>query len=157
MENLASKTPEQLRGPNYTPPLALAVPLGIQHVPAMFVSNVTSAIIICGAAGSGFSYNSPDFPNMIHMIPMSMLFVGIATLLQTVGFGPVGARLPVVQETSFAFLPIIIPLVAGKGVDTIAILMGGIVIGGLLHACLALFINRLRFALPPLVTVATSS
>ena len=152
MENSALGTPEQLKDPNYTPPLASAVPLGIQHVLAMFVSNVTPAIIICGAAGFGFGSNSPDFPQMIYMIQMSMLFAGIATLLQTVGFGPVGARLPVVQGTSFAFLPIMIPLVAGKGVDAIAILMGGIIVGGVFHACLALFIGRLRFALPPLVT-----
>ena len=152
LENSALGTPEQLKDPNYTPPLASAVPLGIQHVLAMFVSNVTPAIIICGAAGFGFGSNSPDFPQMIYMIQMSMLFAGIATLLQTVGFGPVGARLPVVQGTSFAFLPIMIPLVAGKGVDAIAILMGGIIVGGVFHACLAPFIGRLRFALPPLVT-----
>ena len=152
MENSALGTPEQLKDPNYTPPLASAVPLGIQHVLAMFVSNVTPAIIICGAAGFGFGSNSPDFPQMIYMIQMSMLFAGIATLLQTVGFGPVGARLPVVQGTSFACLPIMIPLVAGKGVDAIAILMGGIIVGGVFHACLAPFIGRLRFALPPLVT-----
>ena len=40
-----------------------------------------------------------------------------------------GARLPVVQGTSFAFLPVMIPL-AGKGVDAIAVLMGGIIVGG---------------------------
>jgi len=106
-------TPEQLRDPNYTPPLIKAVPLGIQHVLAMFVSNVTPAIIVCGAAGFGYGSNSPDFPQMIYMIQMSMFFAGIATLFQTIGFGPVGARLPIVQGTSFAFIPIMIPLVAG--------------------------------------------
>ena len=145
-------TPEQLRDPDYTPPLAQAVPLGIQHVLAMFVSNVTPAIIICGAAGFGFGSNSPDFPNMIYMIQMSMFFAGIATLLQTIGIGPVGARLPIVQGTSFAFIPVMIPLVAGKGVDAIAVLMGGVLVGGLFHAVLGLFIGKIRFALPPLVT-----
>ena len=143
---------EQLRDPNYTPPLAKAVPLGIQHVLAMFVSNVTPAIIICGAAGFGFGSNSPDFPQMIYMIQMSMFFAGVATLLQTIGFGPVGARLPIVQGTSFAFIPIMIPLVAGQGVDAIAVLMGGVLVGGLFHACLGMFIGKIRFALPPLVT-----
>ena len=107
-------TPEQLRDPNYMPALSKAVPLGIQHVLAMFVSNVTPAIIVCGAAGFGFGSNSPDFPQMIYMIQMSMFFAGIATLIQTIGVGPVGSRLPVVQGTSFAFIPIMIPLVAGK-------------------------------------------
>ncbi|MFT5700234.1 MAG: xanthine permease [Desulforhopalus sp.] len=145
-------TPEQLRDPNYTPPLASAIPLGIQHVLAMFVSNVTPAIIVAGAAGFGFGSNSPDFHHLIYMIQMAIFFAGVATLLQTIGFGPVGAKLPIVQGTSFAFIPIMIPLVAGKGVDAMAVLMGGVIIGGIFHSFLALGIGKIRFALPPLVT-----
>ena len=145
-------TPEQRRDPNYMPPLSVAIPLGIQHVLAMFVANVTPAIIIAGAAGFGFGSNSPDFPNMLYMMQMCMLLAGVTTLLQTIGAGPIGARLPIVQGTSFAFIPILIPLVAGKGVDAMAAVTGGILIGGLFHACLGALVGRLRFALPPLVT-----
>ncbi len=145
-------TPEQLRDPDFTPPLWKAVPLGIQHVLAMFVSNVTPAIIVAGAAGFGFGSNSPDFPELLYLIQMSMLFAGVATLLQTITIGPIGARLPIVQGTSFAFLPIMIPLVAGKGVDALAALFGGVIIGGIFHALLGTFIGKIRFALPPLVT-----
>ena len=145
-------TPEQLRDPNYTPPLIKAVPLGIQHVLAMFIANVTPAIIVAGAAGFGFGSNSPDFPQMIYMIQMCMFFAGIATLFQTIGFGPVGARLPVVQGTSFAFIPVMIPLVAGKGVESMAPLFTGVFLGGLFHAFLGTFVGRIRFMLPPLVT-----
>jgi NCS2 family nucleobase:cation symporter-2 len=152
MDRSSIGTPEQLRDPNYTPPLAQAIPLGIQHVLAMFISNVTPAIIIAGVAGFGFGSNSPHFPNLIYMIQMSMLFAGIATLFQTIGLGPVGARLPIVQGTSFAFIPIMIPLVAGKGVEAMAVLMTGVLLGGLFHSCLAPFVGRIRFALPPLVT-----
>ncbi len=129
-----------------------AIPLGIQHVLAMFVSNVTPAIIVAGAAGFGFGSNSPDFPQMIYMIQMAMLFAGVATLFQTIGVGQIGARLPVVQGTSFAFLPIMIPLVAGKGLDAMAAVMGGVIVGGIFHALLGTIIGRIRFALPPLVT-----
>lgn len=152
MANSNLGTPEQLRDPNYTPPLAQAVPLGIQHVLAMFVSNVTPAIIVAGAAGFGFGSNSPDFPNMIYMIQMSMFLAGVATLFQTIGFGPVGARLPIVQGTSFAFIPIMIPAVAGAGVAGMAGLMTGVVIGGIFHFFIGTFIGRIRHALPPLVT-----
>ncbi|EAR50682.1 xanthine/uracil permease family protein [Oceanicola granulosus HTCC2516] len=152
MADTSIGTPEQLRDPDYTPPLHKAIPLGIQHVLAMFVSNVTPAIIVAGAAGFGFGSNSPDFPELLYLIQMAMLFAGIATLLQTITLGPVGAGLPIVQGTSFAFLPIMIPLVAGKGVDGLAALFGGVVIGGLFHALLGTFIGRIRFALPPLVT-----
>ena len=151
-QNSSIGTPEQLRDPNYLPPLHYAVPLGIQHVLAMFVSNVTPAIIVAGAAGFGFGSHSPDFPQMIYMIQMSMLFAGVATLFQTIGLGPVGARLPIVQGTSFAFIPVMIPLVAGKGVAAMPILMGAILVSGIFQASLGLIIKRIRYALPPLVT-----
>lgn len=145
-------TPDQLMDPNYMPPLAKAIPLGIQHVLAMFASNVTPAIIVAGAAGFGFGSNSPDFPVMIYMIQMSMLFAGIATLFQTLGMGPVGAKLPIVQGTSFAFLPVMIPAVVGQGTAGLAGLMTGVMIGGIFHFFLGTFIGKIRFALPPLVT-----
>ena len=145
-------TPEQMRDPNYTPPMHVAIPLGIQHVLAMFIANVTPAIIIAGAAGFGFGSNSPDFPNMIYMMQMCMLLAGVTTLLQTIGAGPIGARLPIVQGTSFAFIPIMVPIVAGGGVEAMAMVTGGVLVGGLFQAALAPFIGRLRFALPPLVT-----
>lgn len=141
-----------LRDPDYMPPLWQAVPLGIQHVLAMFVSNVTPAIILAGAAGFGFGSNSPDFPELLYLIQMSMLFAGIATLMQTMTIGPIGARLPIVQGTSFAFIPILIPLVAGKGIDGLSAVFGGVIVGGLFHAALGRVIGRIRFAMPPLVT-----
>lgn len=143
-------SPDRARDPDYLPPLGTAIPLGIQHVLAMFVSNLAPAIIVAGAAGFGFGSSDPS--ELIYMIQMSMLFAGIATLFQTVGAGPIGARLPIVQGTSFAFLPIMIPIVAGQGVAGMAALTTGALIGGLFHFCLGFFIGRIRFALPPLVT-----
>lgn len=133
-----------LKDPNYLPPLQEAIPLGIQHVLAMFASNVTPAIIISLAAG--FSFGSAD---MVYMIQIVMIFAGISTLFQTIGIGPIGARLPVVQGTSFAFIPIMIPVVKTAGV---AALFGGVVIGGIFHFFLGTVVGRLRNFLPPLVT-----
>ena len=143
-------TPEQARDSDYFPGYAIAIPLGIQHILAMFVSNLTPAIIVAGAAG--FGYGSPDPGELIYLIQMSMLFAGIATLLQTIGIGPVGARLPIVQGTSFAFLPVMIPIVAGHGVAAMAALTTAALCGGLLHTGLSFFVGRIRFALPPMVT-----
>ena len=154
MSNSSLGTAEQLRDPNYTPPIAKAVPLGIQHVLAMFVSNVTPAIIVCGAAGIGFGSDQGalGFPDMTYMIQMSMLFAGIATLIQSMGMGPIGAKLPIVQGTSFAFLPVMIPAVAGLGTAGLGGLMTGVLIGGIFHMILGTFIGKIRFALPPLIT-----
>jgi len=132
------------RNPDYAPPMAEAIPLGLQHVLAMFVSNFTPAIIIGGAAG--FAFGSSD---AIFLIQMSMLFAGIATLLQTLGFGPVGARLPVMQGTSFAFIPVMIPIVKTAGMAT---LFGSIVIAGIFHTLIGTIIGRIRNWFPPLVT-----
>ncbi|MEE4453310.1 nucleobase:cation symporter-2 family protein [Novosphingobium resinovorum] len=140
----------EARDPDWFPGWATAVPLGIQHVLAMFVSNMTPAIIVAGAAGFGFG--SGDTSEMVYMIQMAMLFAGIATLMQTIGFGPVGARLPLVQGTSFAYIPVMIPIVAGHGVAAMAALTTAALFGGILHAFLSMFVGRIRFALPPLIT-----
>ncbi|MBB4614146.1 uracil-xanthine permease family protein [Novosphingobium taihuense] len=146
----AAVTRDQARDPDFFPGFGLAIPLGVQHVLAMFVSNLTPPIIIAGAAGFGFG--SPDPSALIYMIQMSMLFAGIATLLQAVGVGPIGARLPLVQGTSFAYIPVMIPIVAGKGVEAMAALTTAALIGGLVHGILSMFVGRVRFALPPLIT-----
>lgn len=145
-------TPEQRRDPDHVLHWTRAVPLGLQHVLAMFVSNVTPAIIVATAAGMGVGASAPDFANTVYLIQMSMLVAGLATLMQTIGFGPVGARLPVMQGTSFAFIPIIVPAVAGAGVGAMGALMTAVFIGGLFQACFGFFVGRLRRALPPLVT-----
>ena len=130
--------------PNKTPPLAQAVPLGLQHVLAMFASNVTPAIIIAGAAG--FAFTSPE---KVYLVQMAMLFAGVATLFQTVGIGPIGARLPIMQGTSFAFVSIMFAIAATSGMATV---MGAVIIGGVVHFALGSVISKLRFLFPPLVT-----
>ena len=114
---------ERFDNPDYTPPLPRAAALGVQHVLAMFASNVTPAIIIAGAAGLAGA-------DKIYMVQMAILFAGLATLMQTVGFGNIGARLPIMQGTSFVFVPLMIPLAASSGV---AVVFGGVIAGGIFH------------------------
>ena len=141
-ENLG--TASQLQDPDYEVPMGPRVALGMQHVLAMFASNVTPSIIIAGAAG--FAFGGSD---TVFLIQMAMLFAGIATLMQTIGFGPVGARLPVMQGTSFAFVPIMISIVKTGG---IAVLFGAVVVAGIFHALLGTIIGRIRHWFPPLIT-----
>ena len=108
-----------------TPPLGQAVPLGIQHVLAMFASNVTPSIIIAGAAGLAFGG-----AEQIYLIQMAMLFAGIATLFQTIGFGPVGSRLPIMQGTSFAFVSVLIVIAKTQG---LSVALTACLIGGIIH------------------------
>jgi len=130
--------------PNATPPMAQAIPLGIQHVLAMFASNVTPSIIVAGAAG--FAFGGAD---MTYLVQMAMLFAGVATLFQTVGMGPIGARLPIMQGTSFAFVSVLVIIAKNDGM---AAMMGAIIIGGLFHFTLGTVIGKIKFLFPPLVT-----
>jgi len=130
--------------PNETPPLAQAIPLGLQHVLAMFASNVTPSIIVAGAAGLAFGG-----PEQVYLIQMAMLFAGVATLFQTVGFGPVGARLPIMQGTSFAFVGVLAGIAATMGLN---VALSACIIAGVIHFCLGAVIQHLRWLFPPLVT-----
>ncbi len=130
--------------PNATPPLGQAVPLGLQHVLAMFASNVTPSVIVAGAAGLAFGG-----AEQVYLIQMAMLFAGIATLFQTVGFGPVGARLPIMQGTSFAFVGVLAGIAATQG---LGVALTSCIIGGVIHFLLGSVIGSLRSYFPPLVT-----
>ena len=144
MTNTKIGTAEQLKDPNHEIPLGPRTALGVQHVLAMFASNVTPSIIIAGAAG--FAFGGED---MVYLVQMAMLFAGVATLFQTIGFGPIGARLPVMQGTSFAFVPIMIGIVKTSGM---AALFGAVIVAGLFHTFLGSVIGRIRHWFPPLVT-----
>nr|WP_199899653.1 solute carrier family 23 protein [Sneathiella glossodoripedis] len=138
--------PARLKDPDYTPPMLKAVPLGIQHTLAMFAGNVTVPIIIANAAGL-------DGADKVFLIQMAMLAAGIATLLQTIGAGPIGARLPIMQGTSFAFIPVMIPVAAAiKGTDALGIIFAASLAGGIFHFLIGTVIGRFRRALPPLIT-----
>jgi len=133
---------------NALPPLTRAIPLGLQHVLAMFVANVTVPIIIAGAA---------DLPaeQTAFMIQAAMFVAGAATLLQSLGLGPIGARLPIVMGTSFGFVPVLIPIAVGMGLPAAlgAGLCGGIAMA-LVGSCLRWVRFLFRSALPTWVAAS---
>jgi xanthine permease len=135
---------DQYSNPDNTPPLGEAIPLGLQHVMAMFASNVTPAVIIAGAAGLAFGSGE-----QIYLIQMAMLFAGVATLFQTIGIGPIGARLPIMQGTSFAFVGVLAGISATQG---LGVAFTSCIIAGILHTLLGSVIERIRWLFPPIVT-----
>jgi len=89
------------------PPLKVVVPLGLQHVMAMFVGNLAPIFILTGAMST---QDAPFPPELrIMMIQCAMFVSGLATLLQLyplkLGIIQVDARLPIVMGTAFAFVP----------------------------------------------------
>ena len=135
-------TPDRQQDPNYMPPLRSAIPLGLQHVLAMFVGNITVPIIIAGILGV-----TPE--EKVFLIQAAIFVSGIATLIQTIGAGPIGARLPIVQGTSFGFLPVSIPIAKTYG---FGVLFGGALIGGLVQLFLGAILKKIRHWFPPIVT-----
>ena len=60
-------------------PLKKAIPLGLQHVLAMFVGNLTPILIISGACGiAGEEFGSLQ----VDLLQNAMLIAGIVTLIQ---------------------------------------------------------------------------
>ncbi|WP_355660860.1 uracil-xanthine permease family protein [Halomonas salifodinae] len=127
---------------NEMPPLRRAVPLGIQHVLAMFVGNVTVPLIIAGAM---------DLPSeiTIFLIQATLFVSGIATLVQALGFGPLGARLPIVMGTSFGFVPVLLPIALNLGLPAA---LGATLCAGVTIALVGAFLPWVRFLFPPVVT-----
>jgi NCS2 family nucleobase:cation symporter-2 len=66
---------------------------------------------------------------------------GVSTLIQTIGVGPIGARLPIVQGTSFGFLPVALPLANAFG---LAAVLGASLIAGLLQVVLGAFLRKVH-------------
>ena len=122
-------------------PLNQAIPLGIQHVLAMFAGNITVPIIVAGVFGQ-----SPE--EKIFLIQMALFIAGVSTLIQTIGFKDVGSRLPIIQGTSFAFIPIMLPFkAAGLGAVFTAAFIGGI-----FQFILGKVLKPIRHMFPHLVT-----
>ena len=66
-------------GGNKKLPLNKSIPLGIQHVLAMFAGNITVPIIIAGIFGQ-------TTDEKIFLIQMALFVAGVATIIQTVGY-----------------------------------------------------------------------
>ncbi len=122
---------------------AKALVFGLQHVLAMFGATVTVPLVVGGAIGL-----SGD--QIALMIQAVLLAMGIATLLQTT----IGSRYPIVQGSSFAFIPGLIAIGSSLGM---AAVQGALIVGGLIEALIGWLgvIGRVRKLFTPLVTGVT--
>ena len=129
-------------------PLAKAVPVGLQHVLAMFVANITPIMILAGVVGLDKSISAA-------LIQNCMIIAGIGTLVQLYPIWRIGSRLPIVMGISFTFLSLAIGIATSKGMGT---LMGAVIVGGVVEGCLGLFPNKWTKLIPHIVaaTVVTA-
>ncbi len=146
-------------------PLRQAIPLGLQHVLAMFVGNLSPLLVImttCGiTAAGGFDALRID------LLQNAMLVAGLITFIQLYPIGPIGGRLPIVMGTSSGFIginnAIATSMIGGIAAGTIATdanagiyaygaIMAACIVGGAFEMALGFIIKPLRRFFPAIVT-----
>ena len=132
-------------------PLSQAIPLGLQHVLAMFVGNLTPLLIITGACGIA----GGEFGDLqLNLLQNAMLLAGIVTLIQLFSIGPVGGKVPIIMGTSSGFIGVFksVAGIMGGGVLAYGAIMGASIIGGIFEGVLGFFLKPLRKFFPSVVT-----
>ena len=132
-------------------PLKQAIPLGLQHVLAMFVGNLTPLLIITGTCG----LVGEEFAGMqIALLQNAMLVAGLVTLVQLFSIGPIGGKVPIIMGTSSGFIGVFnsVAKSMGGGVLAYGAIMGASILGGLFETVLGFFLKPLRKFFPSVVT-----
>ncbi|WP_309144197.1 nucleobase:cation symporter-2 family protein [Streptomyces sp. BR123] len=128
-----------------TPPPLKTFTSGLQHVAAMYAGVVAPPMIVGPAVG--LSAEDTAF-----LMGASLFTAGLATLLQTLGFWRIGAKLPFVNGVSFAGVTPMIAIGKDQGADAVPVIFGAIIIAGLLGFLAAPYFGRLVRLFPPVVT-----
>lgn len=129
-------------------PLMQAVPFGLQHVLAMFVSNITPIIILAHVVGIDGGISAS-------LIQNCMIVAGIGTLIQLYPIWRIGSRLPIVMGISFTFLSLSIYIGKTHGMGS---LIGAVIVGGIVEGLLGLCAKYWLKIIQPIVaaTVVTA-
>jgi xanthine permease len=120
---------------------------GLQHVMSMYAGVVAVPLIVGTALGLPFA-------DLAYLLTAALLVSGLATLLQTLGIWKIGARLPLVQGTSFAAVASMLAIGkdAGGGVAGLQYIFGAVLVAGVVGFLLSGVFNRLLHFFPPVVT-----
>ena len=134
-------------------PLKQAIALGLQHVLAMFVGNLTPMLIIMGTCNAA-AHNNALAAVQVPILQNAMTVAGIVTLVQLFAIGPIGGKVPIIMGTSSGFIGVFNSVAAnmGGGVLAYGAIMGASIIGGLFETVLGFFLKPLRRFFPPVVT-----
>lgn len=127
-------------------PIGKAIPFGLQHILAMFVSNLAPITMIAGAA------KVPVTGAELGMLLQNAMFAaGIATMIQLYPLWKIGSRLPVVMGVSFTFVTVLSTISANYGYPAV---IGAVLIGGLFEGTLGLFTKYWRKIISPIVAAS---
>lgn len=131
-------------------PIAKAIPFGLQHVLAMFVSNLTPILMVTAVAKlSGTDAVGITGVDQAMLLQAAMFIAGLGTLIQLYPVWKVGAKLPVVMGVSFTFLASLQYVASTFNYET---MIGAIIVGGCIEGCLGLCIKYWRRFVAPIVS-----
>ena len=132
-------------------PLAKAIPFGLQHVLAMFVSNLAPVLIVCGAAvvrGTGESLTAVEITRLLQC---AMFVAGIGTCLQLYPIWKVGSKLPIVMGVSFTFLGSLLMICTNPDLGYEG-MVGAVILGGIFEGLVGLSAKYWKRYLTPVVS-----
>ncbi len=127
-------------------PLGKAIPFGLQHILAMFVSNLAPITLIAASAQPALSQ-----AEVAVLLQNAMFVAGIATLIQLYPVWKIGSRLPVVMGVSFTFVAVLSSIAANYGYPS---LIGAVIVGGLMEGTLGLLAKYWRKIITPIVAAS---
>ncbi|MEN0075650.1 MAG: nucleobase:cation symporter-2 family protein [Paracraurococcus sp.] len=126
------------------PPAPKLLALALQHVLVMYAGAVAVPLIIGRAA------KLP--PDQVAMLVNADLFAcGIATLIQSLGLGPFGIRLPVMMGVTFAAVGPMVAMASNPDLGLLGI-FGSVIAAGVVTMLIAPFVSRLLPLFPAVVT-----
>lgn len=127
-------------------PVAKAIPFGLQHILAMFVSNLTPITLIAASAQPALTQ-----AQIAILLQNAMFVAGIATLIQLYPIWKIGSRLPVVMGVSFTFVTVLSTVAANYGYPAV---IGAVMIGGIMEGTLGLLAKYWRKIITPVVAAS---
>jgi NCS2 family nucleobase:cation symporter-2 len=125
------------------PPLRLMI-LALQHVLTMYAGAVTVPLVVSSAL------HLPS-DQAAYLVSSDLVACGLVTLLQCIGFGKVGVRLPVMMGVTFVSVGPSIAIAANPALG-LAGIFGATIVSGLIGLLIAPWFSRLSALFAPVVT-----
>ncbi len=121
-----------------------AVPFGLQHVLAMFVSNIAPILIVTGVV-------KMPAAEAASLVQAAMIIAGVGSMLQLFPFWRIGSGLPIIMGISFTFVSIFCVIGTKYGYGAV---LGAALVGGILEGILGLGAAWWRKFVPSIVSAS---
>jgi xanthine permease len=125
-------------------PLSELIPLGLQHVLVMYAGAVAVPLII----GRALKLSSEQIAVLVNA---DLFTCGVVTIIQSVGIGPFGIRLPIMMGVTFASVEPMLAMASNPELGLGGI-VGSVIAAGIFGIIVAPFMSSLLRFFPPVVT-----